>query len=657
MSGRALGGKACAVADGGNWATMTDAQRANQIPALLCLVAVAVNHSVFRLGAMPWAGFLLAVAIIAIAVFAPSIERPRDRLEPFRWWNAGIGLVLLAPLFASLILGWRREFPFSGDQLFHVKQMFYMAFWWAQPPGTPPVGISGGALDVDALVSLMKAPWRLLWSRAVVLVAVAFAAWRFYRLRPLAAVAFLAVALIAWGLFERTLYLRYPGGVYALLMPLAGLGYALGGLDLPGRLVDVTAAVAWLFVLRPWLLGRWPDARLLPAAALLLWQKDVLYYFDSAYLEPWAVIFSLLAVECLFARGRDGAPVACLLIGLAAVMKEPFIFALPFVWLAGVPWRGSIRSFVHSVGVGLCAGVPFVMFFLARRSAAVTDPAIDRPPDFVAMSLPELGSYFSEFAHQMSIAFAGPSAVAALGALIVAIVLMMRDARARVALICLFAAAICVILLFAFDHNSIHWAGYFRFLLPSLPFLAAGAVALGYALSPRWTFVVGAVVLGLQAPGALLAVQRSAGPASDRNFVETYDSPIVFPLKSIVAEAERGGIVPPRASILASQPDEAVRPIPGLNLTFGPLGELHCECSADRPRLLNLFVRYANVSASFADRPPPPGEVYTPPRGRDAIWRANRGERAACIARMRQTCTRVLERAEGGEIVAVLGAR
>ncbi len=89
-------------------------------------------------------------------------------------------------------------------------------------------------------------------------------------------------------------------------------------IELAGRLSNVCAALCWLFVLRPWLIGRWPDLRILPVALLLFWQKDIIYYFDSVYLEPWGIVLALLAVEVLLEKGTKRLPMACLLIGAAA---------------------------------------------------------------------------------------------------------------------------------------------------------------------------------------------------------------------------------------------------------------------------------------------------------------------------------------------------
>ena len=163
----------------------------------------------------------------------------------------------------------------------------------------------------------------------------------------------------------------------------------------------VAAAVIWLFVLRPWLVGRWPDLRVLAFAVAIFWQQDVVYYFDSVYMEPWPLVLCLPVIEVLIDRGEVGAPVACLLIGAAATVKEPAIFALPFVWLAGAPWRGTWSERCRLTGCALAAGVPFVLYFVARGSVAAD--AVETSRGF-ALGLPQepLAQLVHDFAQRLA---------------------------------------------------------------------------------------------------------------------------------------------------------------------------------------------------------------------------------------------------------------
>jgi len=614
------------------------------------------NHSIFRLGAMPLAWTLTAVVVISlIAILVPHLELP-GRLHPLNRWNIAIGLVALMPITASLLLGWNREFAFSGDQPFHIKQAYYMGYWWALPPCTPPTGILGRTLSLETFRELLARPWQIFWSRAAILAVLFVAVCGTYRRSPLGALAFATTAFVGWGLFERTIYLRYPGAGYFFDLPFIGAAYLLGNIDLAGRIPNALAAIAWLFILRPILLKRWPDVAILPIVALVLWQKDVLYYFDSTYLEPWAVTCSLLAVEILIVQGRQGAPIACLLVGCAAAFKEPFILPLPLIWLASIlPWT-SLRDPIRPSVIALAAGFPFLFYYFARKNVPNTDIVIDRSFEFTT-STDQVFIYANEFAHRMAEAFPGPSAIVGIVAIALLPILLWRGTPERRVLVILIAAGFVAVLFFAFDIISQGWPGYFRFFLCSLPFFAAGVFALGHILKAQAALVVGVAALALQAPSAWTAVTRSAGPGTERNFVEHYEAPLVFPLKSLLTEARQTGMLKPNEIILANQPDDAVRAVPGINIEFDRLGDLHCQCDDERRNVMVLFIRYTNLNASFADSAQQRTRFFGLTPDRENGWRANRAARPACLAQLRRTCKNIIERTEGGEVVGAIGSR
>ncbi len=606
------------------------------VPAFVCLVTCVANFSIFRLGALPalWSLFVVVV-IAAVAMLAPILDsgsapagRPTAR-------SLVIGLVLLAPLAASLILGWNREFPYSGDHYFQLGQTYRIAFWWLSPAGSAAERLPTIA-DVHRLLSHPSAILRSRFVLSVTIIAVMVLASRRSRI---AALALATVGFVGWGLTEQIIFLRYPGGGYLLALPWLAPAQLFNEFQLSSRLSNIAAAVAWLFVLRPWLIGRWPDAAVLPLAGFLLWQMDVLYYFDSAYLEPWGVVFALLAVELLIIRGAEAAGMACLLIGCAAAIKEPFIIALPLIALPGFLFRPGRRRIMTLLGCIMAVAFPFILYYFARNSVSAANIGNNRSFRF---GVPPFGSFPAEYLHRVSESFVGPGSVTALlalGALAFALV-KWRDRSVEVASAA--AAGLVLILLFAFDVNSRAWTGYFRFLLYAIPFLAVGLLAFGHRAMQPIAAGVGVILLILNLPGAVAAVERSAGPGTNRNFVEQYDAPLIFPIKTLLAEAQRRDLHVAHTSFVANLPDESVRSIPGVNVSFGPLGQMFCACTAEHPAVLALFVRYTNLTSD-------PLHVKPQIAKREILWQEQRHERRACLAALRLSCAHVLTRAEGGE--------
>ena len=190
--------------------------------------------------------------------------------------------------------------------------------------------------------------------------------------------------------------------------------------------------------------------------------------------------------------------------------------------------------------------------------------------------------------------------------------------------------------------------------MTALPFFAAGALTLGYGLRRNGALIAGAVTLVLQAPSAVTAIAEAAGPITGLNFIENYDAAIFFPMKPLLAEARKKGLLAPNAVVLANAPDPSMRAVPGIPVVYGPSGQLICECSKEHPAIMGLFVRYTNLNARFAGAVPP-DTAFGPPRDRERLWREGLAQRPMCLAELRRTCGHVLERTEGGEPVAVLG--
>ena len=264
--------------------------------------------------------------------------------------------------------------------------------------------------------------------------------------------------------------------------------------------------------------------------------------------------------------------------------------------------------------------------------------------------------YAGEYIHHLSLSFDWGGRVIAIFALaIIPFLLFSSKLRSRTQLACLAAGGVGIMLFFALDQEGFAAAGEFRFLLYSVPLLSAGMVVLGYVWQPKIVGVVGLAALALQLSGAVFAVERSSGPSSQRNFVENYNAPLVFPLKSLVTEARQKGMLAPNAEVLANQIVWGT--VPGVEVTFGPFGELYCECTSEHPNVLPLFVRYTNLNAGALQRDRDQASSFAPYPVLDELWRNQLEARPMCLAKLRKSCAHVLERVEAGETVAALGTR
>jgi hypothetical protein len=561
--------------------------------------------------------------IAALAVGAVSqtltfqLPLPDGARVRANWRDALLASAASAPAFVYLIATWREEFPYLGDQHPHnAYGLEAYAFWW--PSG---------------------------WIAAVV--AIAFVTSRVLRNEnsPSALIALAIVAAVGLMLPQPLSFIgRYPGTLHFFSIPLRAVMNMASPLDVE-RLLNALAIPAWLLLLRPFVLRRHVDLFAVGVAALLLWQKDDVYYFTSGYLEPWAVVLLLTACEHLIRFGAAAVWRPLLLIGAAAMVKEQMILALPIVTAVYFPLRGSRRAQVEHLLVAAVALTPFVLFWRVRgyfKTWAVASPVPNE-----ALTATHFALFRQRIALQFDVAL--PLVIAAL---VVLLIFAMR--RRAFAALLFIAAADLVVMYFAKVLQS--WAGYPRLnLVP----LAMAAVALGYAaeLLAQRTRIAGAMIIvtavALNCFGLAPAIRDTFRPSTARNFFEHFDAPVFFPIRETLADADRKGWIAPRSRIDVFSNGKRIFQ----NFWAGPLEDQYpdltaryrlrsasfagtparCRCSDPSIAHLAVFIRFTKLGANI------------PPR------RAIEAEATECEAEMRRTCRRVFEVRNEGVLVGVFG--
>lgn len=564
---------------------------------------------------LPWVVGLFVALLLGPRFDEPPVAIVRERP---RASGMALGLLACAPPFLVLALTWRQEFPLVGDHDFHLgmAEQSY-AFWrrlWL------PTALATTALFVFARTRVVR------WGAPVFLVVLAVLA-----------------PYLSTG--QTTFAIRYPGTFHFALFPLSVLSRLIGfvnPLD-ASRLAAALSVPAWLFVLRPLILGLWPSKRVLLFAVLFVYQKDVAYYLSSPYLEPWALVLLLLAVEHLLLFGTAHAWRAMLLVGFAAVIKEQAIFVLPF--LAVATWDRRARTLFSYVW----AALPFVVYYGIRKSAAVW-----RTADLASWSEIARSDRVALFAGRVWVQF-GPFIVVLLALVAAALVAAIKVPERRKIFLALPLAAAFQVVFFFCDRISLDFTGYARFhLIPQV--LLASVV-----LYPRWGELLSAPLRGALALGATGAqgltlvpfLSLCAGSDVRRNYFEHTDSPIFLPLRAAIRDAspipafdvvKRLKLVGNTRLVLPGY-SAAVesRGYPDLSERFeldNRLDEVApegCRCEAEDQATVGLFVYFDGLSAQAASRPAAEGWART------------------CVAHLREGCREVRVLEERGQTISAVG--
>ncbi|HVQ27769.1 MAG TPA: hypothetical protein VMV01_21440, partial [Planctomycetota bacterium] len=350
-------------------------------------------------------------------------------------------------------------------------------------------------------------------------------------------VGWLALLAIASPFAEAPWYLaRVPGGAAFLGLPAVAFCEWTHAASVPDalRLTTFTSLLAWLLVLRPALIGRRPDAGAALFAAFFWMQKDVVYYLTTSYSEPWMIVLVLLAAEHLLSVEGPRELRACLLVGAAALIKEPAILVLPFAWLACRPWRGSWSDRTRAMLAGVVAGAPFLLYYAFRREAEIWR-GVGLAPAAELLS----PARFAELGRRILLQLGWPGLAVTAGVAVLAVVLARRRPELRFKLGMLAAAACGQVAFFFTDSFSTFWTGYPRFHLLALALVGAGLLVLPETIAApsraRVLAVAAAGIAVLQLSVTLPLLRLGLLPDPARSFLEHYEAPYYFPIASLLA--------------------------------------------------------------------------------------------------------------------------
>ena len=158
-----------------------------------------------------------------------------------------------------------------------------------------------------------------------------------------------------------------PRGLYFISLPFNSLFYFLK-LNLMDaiRFTNFFSIIFWLLILRPIIIGEYPNLKILPFALAIYWSPQMIYIVNGGFTEPWSIIFLLLAIELVIKKKHDFAPQAIILLGIGTCFKSPLALLIPCFFLYGKPWIGeNKRRLIHLLT--LFSSIVPIYFFTELR--------------------------------------------------------------------------------------------------------------------------------------------------------------------------------------------------------------------------------------------------------------------------------------------------
>lgn len=641
------------------WKTATRASRLRLEATVFQLYGLYLLFGLFLSGVWthldaigPWYTFALFgfVLYLALAPSRPVIAAPGHYVStvPSRLRQANLKNYLvpvlvtaigLAPALVFLILTWGQEFPYVGDQHYNLESSLIAHDYLAQR--------NSGFLLVTliCLLALVTNSLRF-WLPALAALTVG---WAYLDQPPIA-----------------DIFARYPAGARIFAAPFLelSLDYNWDSYLNALRVANVASGYVWLLVLRPLFLKRAPDFSALVFCLVFFYNPDVAYYFSSGYLEPWAIVFTLLAFENLLTgKGEYTYLNSCLLIGIAAVIKEPFIFALPWVWLAGRPWRHDLPGLKRALLGGVVSGIPFPTYYLVRTRTPGT-----RETEFFPISSLFDSTNYTEYHSRLMFHLGTTGIVLAALLLLLALIITFRSTQLRLRVLAVLAVALTLFILFQLDTASSYFTGYPRFYMLILAVLASTVFLVryfpreqGYRYAP---LIIPLLAFGLNAHPLSKYLQLHAMPDPARNFLEHYDAPVYLPVRALVEKAAAAGALEPGYRILIRNNLDWGMPSPHLNyrdlarkyhLVTDP--SVSCYCSSEKTAVLIPFIYFTNLSTPYRNvsdfLPDTPNAIVNFTKK----WNSENDKRDTCYKQLTQTCQIVFQEEYDGQLIGLIGAR
>ena len=535
-----------------------------------------------------------------------------------------LGALVCVPLLVHLLATVGEEFPYGGDEGYHFS-----------------------ATRTFARHLVQAGPWLVGLTAALLVIS------RVYRRHLLT----LAVAAL-WALSVRfgpeMTFARYPAGFYFLASPLNMLAEAAGAANphVNNHVMNTLSVVAWLFLLRPVLVRRWPDLAAVVAGGILFYQPTVVTFFGGGGLEPWSIVLLLVALEAASSLPKENRWVAVLVAGAAAWIKEPAILFLPLVVaLSLVEWHDLVpRLRRGTIPLSIAAATPFITYYFVRHT-------LELPRFYAVVPFDDLfsGSRAAEWIDRIHLQFGDTGMLLLAGLALFAVVGVVAhrhavdDMRAHV-LLALFTLGL--ILFFYIDVQGVPYTGYGRYLMFPYASITAAVLLSGRRLLERGRALavmsIAVFVLACQAYPLAQTLALDLRPDYTRNAREWYRCLIRLPFRELAAQipADESDAAVTSIRLVTITLDTQITPVAypdvarryRINPSIQRPEQVDCHCLADDEAVI----------AGFEFRTHFDGDAPADPR----VAAAER----VCVGQLERSCVRsTFERAPDGRLVGALG--
>jgi hypothetical protein len=464
----------------------------------------------------------------------------------------------------------------------------------------------------------------------------------------------LLIVFYFWSSIDIINFEKDPRGSFFISLPFNSLFYFLE-LNLMDaiRFTNFFSIIFWLLILRPIIIGEYPNLKILPFALAIYWNPQMIYIANGGFTEPWSIIFLLLAIELVIKKKYNWTPHAIVLLAIGACFKSPISFLIPCFFLYGKPWiEDNKRRLIHCLTL-FSSILPIYLFTKLRDSSSEGW----QPIKFQNYGFSHLNSDYLNLAH---------------------IYLENYKYILIVCLICLFIffknllknkwentfflfTSIFLFSIYFFNNltQMQQHVMYFRYFMWSylmlFGFLLINSINIKKG---KHLLLIVFIIIFNYSFELIKFLKINKSNLYELNFISFDTDPIFLGLDPLIKENKEILDKEKINEVYVSRSSRIIYKIPqylykDIKVSATNRSEIICECSNEKPAIINFFPKLRRILFNYKEDMPASPEGYNDLYGHNLESSQNR-----CLEKMNNTCSIVkLLKEKDEKIIAALGIK
>ena len=464
---------------------------------------------------------------------------------------------------------------------------------------------------------------------------------------------FLLIIFYIWSSVDIIGHEKDPRGLFFISLPVNFLFYffELNLMDAI-RFTNFFSIIFWLLILRPIIIGEFPNLKILPFALAIYWNPQMIYIANGSFTEPWSIIFLLLAIEILIKKNYNWTPQAIILLSIGACFKSPIALLIPCFFVYGKPWiKDNQRRLIHCFTL-LSSILPIYLFTKAREFNSWNL----QPINFNNYGFSHLDSSYLDLAYinlenykYILIIF-----------LICVFIFFKNFLRNKWESTFFLLTSIFIFSIYFFNGlgQIVQHAMYFRYFMWAYIMLFSFILINSTNIQKKYLLFM-VFIIGFTYSFELIKFLKiNKNNLYELNFVSFDTDPIFLGLDPLIKENKKILNKNKINEVYVSRSTRIIYRIPqylyrDIKISTTAPSEIVCECSKEKPAIINFFPKLRRLLLNYRIG------MSSSPEGYNELYGHNlESSKNKCLEKLNKTCSIVkLLKEDDGKIIATLGIK